>query len=200
MKQGISEYVQSVDAVFILIVAISAVILIGVTAVMIYFVFKYNRKRHPQAVNIEGNVALEITWIAIPVVLVLTMFYFGFSTFKELRIIPENAYTIKVTGQMWKWSFTYQNGKRSDTLYVPVNRPLKLVLSSLDVNHSFYIPSFRIKEDLVFGKETYLAFIPDKIGSYEITCAEYCGLNHSYMYNKINVIPQDKFEEWVARK
>jgi len=200
MKKGISDYIQSVDSVFILIVAISAVILLGVTVVMIYFVIKYNRKRHPNAVNIEGNLALEITWIAIPVILVLAMFYYGFITFQELRVIPENAYTIKVTGQMWKWNFTYDNGKKSDTLYVPVNTPLKLVLSSLDVGHSFYVPAYRIKEDLVPGMETYLAFIPDKIGSYEIACAEYCGLNHSYMYNKLHVIPQDKFEVWVAKK
>jgi len=200
MKKGISDYIQSVDSVFLFIVAISVVILLGVTVVMIYFVIKYNRKRHPNAVNIEGNLALEITWIAIPVILVLAMFYYGFITFQELRVVPENAYTIKVTGQMWKWNFAYDNGKKSDTLYVPVNTPLKLVLTSLDVGHSFYIPAFRIKEDLVPGMETYLAFIPDKIGSYEIACAEYCGLNHSYMYNKLHVIPKDKFENWVAKK
>ncbi len=200
MKKGISNYVQNVDAVFLFIVAISVVILVGVTVVMIYFVIKYNRKRHPKAENIEGNLILEITWIAIPTVLVVAMFYFGFTTFKELRDIPKNAYTIKVTGQMWQWGFTYDNGKKYDTLYVPVNTTIKLLLTSLDVNHAFYIPAYRIKEDVVAGRENYLVFTPDQVGTYDIACAEYCGLKHSYMYNKLHVLPKEKFREWVAKK
>jgi len=195
-----SELAASVDTAFIIITAILTLILIGVTVAMIYFVIKYNRKRHPVAVNIEGNIWLEITWIVIPLILVLAMFYVGFSSFKVLRRIPANAYTIKVTGQMWKWNFTYDNGKRFDTLYVPLNTPIKLDLTSVDVNHSFYIPAYRIKEDVVPGKTNYLSFTPDKLGSYEIACAEYCGMRHSYMYSKVKVIPKDEFKIWVNQK
>jgi len=200
MKSGVSEYAQSVDQVFMFIVAISVLILIGVTAAMIYFVIRYSRKKNPVPTQIEGNLLLEVTWIAIPTLLVLSMFYFGYTTFTSARNIPEGAMIVKVTGQMWKWGFEYENGKRYDTLYLPVNRPVKLELNSLDVVHSFYIPAYRLKEDLLPGKNNYLAFIPDKIGSYDIACAEYCGMRHAYMYNTLHVISEDEFEKWVAVK
>ena len=195
-----SDIIESVDNAFLFIVIISVIILLGVTFTMIYFVIRYSRKRNPVPTNIEGNVWLEATWIAIPVILVLAMFYVGFSSFKVLRTIPENAMQVKVTGQMWKWSFTYENGKASDTLYVPINQPIKLNLTSVDVNHSFYIPAYRIKEDVVPGKENYLAFIPDKLGSYDVACAEYCGMKHSYMYTKVVVVPENDFKKWINTK
>ncbi|MCX6149894.1 MAG: cytochrome c oxidase subunit II [Ignavibacteriales bacterium] len=200
MKIGISDYVNQVDNVFLFIVIISIIILVGVTVTMIYFVIKYNRKRHPIAENIEGNTMLEITWIAIPTILVVAMFYFGYTSFRTMRTIPKNAVVIHVQGQMWKWSFKYANGKKYDTLYVPVGKTIKLLLTSIDVNHAFYIPAFRLKEDVVPGRENYLAFTPDKVGTYDIACAEYCGLKHSYMYNKIHVIPQEEFKKWVNEK
>ena len=200
MKENISNYAHQVDNVFLFIVIISAVILIGVTITMIYFVFRYNKKRNPVAVNIENNLPLEITWITIPTLLVLGMFYYGFTTFTNLRIVPKNAIPIHVQAQQWKWTFKYENGKKYDTLYVPVGKPLKLILTSIDVNHSFYVPHYRIKEDVVPGRENYLSFIPDKIGVYEIACAEYCGLRHSYMYNQLHVVPVDEFNKWVNQK
>lgn len=200
MKPGVTEYAHSVDQVFIFIVAVSVLILIGVTAAMIYFVIRYSRKRNPVASQIEGNLLLEITWIAIPTLLVLLMFYFGYTTFTSARSIPEGAMIVKVTGQMWKWGFEYENGKRYDTLYLPVNKPVKLELNSLDVVHSFFIPAYRLKEDVTPNEDNYLAFIPDKIGTFEIACAEYCGMRHSYMYNALHVIPEDEFKRWVAVK
>lgn len=200
MNSGVSEYAQSVDQVFIFIVAVSVLILLGVTAAMIYFVIRYSRKKNPIPTQIEGNLLLEVTWIAIPTLLVLAMFYFGYTAFISARNIPEGSMVVKVTGQMWKWGFEYENGKRYDTLYLPVGRPVKLELNSLDVVHSFYIPAYRLKEDVLPNKDNYLAFIPDKIGSYDIACAEYCGLNHAYMYNTLHVIPEDEFERWVALK
>ncbi len=193
-----SGYAQTVDTAFIVIVAVSLLFLLGVTGVMLYFVYKYNRKRYKTPQNIEGNIWLEVIWIVIPTILALAMFYVGFSSFKILRNVPEDAMTVKVTGQMWKWNFEYNNGKRADTLYVPINRTIKLDLESIDVNHSFYIPAYRIKEDVVAGKTNYLVFHPDKIGSFDIACAEYCGLQHSYMYTKVVVVPQERFTAWLA--
>lgn len=195
-----SDYVRTVDVAFIFIVAVSVLVLLGVTATMIYFVIKYNRKRHPKAEQIEGHLLLEIVWVVVPTLLVLAMFYAGYSSFKVLRNVPKESLKVKVTGQMWKWSFHYPNGKQYDTLYVPVGKAVKLEMKSLDVNHSFYIPAFRIKEDVIAGKENYLVFTADKTGSYEIACAEYCGMRHSYMYNTLHVIPQGDFDRWVAKK
>lgn len=192
-----TNYVKDVDNVMIYIVAISVIMLLGVTFAMIYFVIKYNRKKNPKGANIEGNLWLEIIWVAIPTILVLTMFYYGFTNFTILRRVPKDAMVIKVTGQMWKWSFAYPNGKKYDTLYVPQNKSIKLELYSVDVNHSFYIPAFRIKEDVVPGRTDYLVFNAQQQGKFDVECAEYCGMHHAYMLNKVIVLPPDEFQKWV---
>jgi cytochrome c oxidase subunit 2 len=110
---------------------------------------------------------------------------------------PENALNIDVTAQMWKWTFKYENGKTTDSLYVPINQPVKLNLHSLDVNHAFYIPKFRIKKDVYPNQQRTVWFEANDLGSFDIACAEYCGLNHSYMYNKVTVMPQKDFAVWL---
>lgn len=196
MSSAPTQHVETVDFIMIYIVAISVVLLLGITAAMIYFVFKYHRKKGHQPVDIHGNLLLEIIWIVIPTLLVLSMFYFGYTGFREIRDVPENAYVIKVTARMWQWEFNYDNGKKSDTLYVPIGTPIKLELFSQDVNHSLYIPSFRIKEDVIVGQTNYLYFKPEQTGSYDIACAEYCGLKHSMMYSKVVVLPGEQYTAW----
>lgn len=193
-----SEFVKSVDFAFFFIVAISVFFLVLITGLMLYFVFKYSRKKNPKAQNIHGNIPLEILWTVIPTILVLFMFYFGWMGYKEMSTIPEEAMVVDVTGQMWKWTFKYENGKTSDTLYVPVNRPVKVNLNSIDVNHSFYIPAFRVKKDVIPGKQNTSWFNATEVGSYPIFCAEYCGLNHSYMYTEVVVMPQESFNNWLT--
>ena len=113
-----------------------------------------------------------------------------------MSIIPEGAIPIKATARMWQWSFEYPNGVIMDTLYVPAYTPIKITIRSLDVNHSLYIPAFRIKKDAIPNKENLMWFKTSKIASYDVACAEYCGLRHSYMYTK--VVSQDSadFETW----
>jgi cytochrome c oxidase subunit 2 len=164
---------------------------------MIFFVINYSRKRNPKGTNIHGNMGLEIAWTLIPTILVLIMFWFGWQGYKEMVNVPENAMPINVTAQMWKWSFQYEDGKKTDTLYVPVNTPIKLVLHSNDVNHSFFIPAFRLKKDVFPNKERVAWFIAKETGEYDIACAEYCGLSHSYMYSKIIVMPNEEFKNWM---
>lgn len=196
MSPAPTQHVETVDFIMIYIVAISVVLLLGITAAMVYFVFKYHRKKGHQPVDIHGNLLLEIIWIVIPTLLVLSMFYYGYTGFREIRDVPENAYVIKVTARMWQWEFNYDNGKKSDTLYVPIGTPIKLELFSQDVNHSLYIPSFRIKEDVIVGQTNYLYFKPVQTGSYDIACAEYCGLKHSMMYSKVVVLPEAQYTAW----
>ncbi|MBI1938515.1 MAG: cytochrome c oxidase subunit II [Ignavibacteriales bacterium] len=196
MSPAPTQHVETVDFIMIYIVAISVVLLLGITAAMIYFVFKYHRKKGHQPVDIHGNLLLEIVWIVIPTLLVLSMFYYGYTGFREIRDVPEDAYIIKVQARMWQWEFNYDNGKKSDTLYVPIGTPIKLELFSQDVNHSLYIPSFRIKEDAIVGRTNYLFFKPEQAGSYDIVCAEYCGLKHSMMYSKVVVLPETQYTAW----
>jgi len=193
-----TAHVDSVDFVMLYIVAISVILLIGITATMIYFVFKFNRKKGHEPVDIHGNVWLEITWIVIPTILVLSMFYFGYTSFREIRDIPANPFIVKVNARMWQFSFEYPNSKKTDTLYVPNNIPIKLELQSVDVNHAFFIPAFRIKEDAIHGKTNYLYFTPRETGSYDVACAEYCGLNHAKMYTKVIVKDSSEFAAWYG--
>ncbi|MCL4551764.1 MAG: cytochrome c oxidase subunit II [Bacteroidetes bacterium] len=191
-------HAESVDFVMLYIVSISVVLLLGITATMIYFVFKYNRKKGHQPVDIHGNIWLEVVWILIPTLLVLSMFYFGYTSFREFRDRPDQAFVVKVTARMWKFSFTYDNGRNTDTLYVPINTPVDLEMRSMDVNHAFYIPAFRIKEDILFSQTNHLYFTPKEEGAYDVACAEYCGLNHSAMYTKVVVMPENKFTAWFG--
>lgn len=196
MFTEVSQYAKNVDLVMLLIVGIAVILLLGITSVMIYFVVKYNRKKHPIPSQIEGNKVLEVIWVIIPVAIVMGMFYFGYVTFKESRYVPPGAMEIKVEAKMWAWKFTYPNGKVTDTLFIPSNKPIKFTITSVDVNHSFYIPAFRIKEDAVPGRQNYMVVNSKETGVFEIACAEYCGLNHSLMYSKVYVVPEKEFVLW----
>jgi cytochrome c oxidase subunit 2 len=195
---GAAASTEAVDFVFMFIVAISAFFVLLITFLMIFFVIKYNKKRHTKAKDIPGNTALEITWTVIPTILVLFMFYFGWKGFEFIRNAPKDSMQIKVTARMWSWMFEYENGFRTDTLLVPNDKPVNLQLHSLDVIHSFYVPAFRIKEDVVPGLNNHLWFKAEQPGAYDVLCAEYCGSKHAYMRTKIKVLPQDEYDDWYA--
>lgn len=200
MNTASSSMTASLDRVFLYIIAVSVVLLVLVTALMIYFAIRYHHKRHPRAEEVRGSVWLEITWTVIPLLLVMSMFYFSFEQFRLLRDTPAGAMPVKVTGRMWNWSFEYENGRKSEQLYVPLNRPVKLLLHSVDVNHSFYIPAFRIKEDAVPGRENHLWFKPTTMGPADIFCAEFCGQRHAYMLSKVIVMSEKEFQDWYNQR
>jgi cytochrome c oxidase subunit 2 len=193
MFDDVSNFVNSVDGTFLFTLIVSIFFLVLITFLMIYFVIKYSRKRNPKGTNIHGSVGLEITWTVIPTVLVLIMFWLGWQGYQEMVDVPEGALPVNVTAQMWNWSFVYENGKKTDTLFVPINKPIKLILHSNDVNHSFFIPAFRLKKDVFPNRERIAWFIAKETGEYDIACAEYCGLNHSNMYAKIIVLSDEDF-------
>ena len=197
MFDDISNFANSVDGTFLFTLIVSVFFLVLITVLMIFFVIKYSRKRNPKATNIHGNMFLEIAWTGIPTILVLIMFWYGWQGYLEMVDVPEDAMPIEVTAQMWKWSFKYEDGKTTDSLYVPVNTPIKLILQSNDVNHSFFIPAFRLKKDVFPNRERIAWFIAKETGEYDIACSEYCGLNHSYMYSKIFVLPEEEFKNWM---
>ncbi|MFC1529770.1 cytochrome c oxidase subunit II [Gemmatimonadota bacterium] len=190
--------VGSVNSTFLFMVIVSVFFLVLITALMIGFAIRYRHDRHPKAEQIEGNLVLEIIWTVIPLVLVGFMFWYGFEGFRLMRDVPEDAMIVQVTGRMWDWSFRYENGKTSERLYVPIHQPVKVVLNSVDVNHSFFIPAYRVKEDVVPGRETYLWFKPQSLGETNIFCAEYCGQQHSYMMSEVVVMGDDEFQAWLA--
>lgn len=199
MFDNASNYANSVDTVMLIIVGISVVLLLGITIAMIYFVFRYSRKRHPVAEQIHGNVLLEIIWIVVPTIIVMVMFWYGYEGYQKLRDKSAGAYEVKAYAFMWGWNFQYENGKQSDTLYIPLSKTTKIVLTSRDVLHSLYIPAFRLKEDAVAGQNHFLILTPKETGSYDIACAEYCGLNHSKMYTKLKVLKDEDFNKWLQQ-
>lgn len=199
MKNGASTFAQGVDLSLYIISGISIFFLVGITAVMIYFVIRYSKKRNPKATNIEGSNTLEVLWTVIPTILVLVMFYYGWMGYRPMRKVPANAIEVKVYGQMWKFSFEYANGKLSDSLVVPIDQPVKLLLISKDVNHSFYIPAFRLKEDLIPGKDNFLWFEANKAGRYDVMCAEYCGQLHSAMLTSVTVTDVSAYDKWLVQ-
>lgn len=194
-----STTTEAVDTAFYVMLAISVAMLILVTVLMVAFAVKYHRKRHPRAEQSEGHTLLEIVWTVVPTILALGMFYIGWTGYKFMRNVPDNAVQVKATGRMWTWEFEYGNGKKSAELYVPQGVPVKVNLKSADVLHSFYIPAYRVKQDVVPGMETYLWFQPVDTGMYDIFCAEYCGQRHAYMMSKVVVVPMDEFLGWVEK-
>lgn len=196
MVHGWANLSASVDNVFLFIVAVSLALLVGVTGTMVWFAWRYNRKRNPRAESIEGSLTLEIIWTVIPVLLVLAIFAVGWKGFVYLRTVPKDAMPVKVTARMWSWHFEYENGANDGVLRVPLNRPVKLVITSADVLHSLFIPAFRVKEDAVPGMETYLWFQPDQEGTFDLFCSEYCGTGHSSMITTVRVMPDEEFQAW----
>lgn len=153
-------------------------------------------KRNPKSEHIEGNLTLEIVWTIIPLILVGFMFIYGWRDWKMMKSPPKNAFTIKSNARMWSWSFSYPNGKVTDTLFVPMNKPVIINVNSSDVIHSLYIPAFRVKQDVVPGNKNFLWFIAQKEGTYDLFCAEYCGLRHAYMTTAVVAMPQKVFDKW----
>jgi cytochrome c oxidase subunit 2 len=125
------------------------------------------------------------------------MFYYGWMGWKPMMNPPDEAMHVTAIARMWDFKFEYENGKITDSLYVPIGEPVILDLLALDVLHSLYIPAFRVKEDMVPGQDKKMWFIPGTLGEFNLFCTEYCGLQHSFMYTGVIVMPKDEFETWL---
>jgi cytochrome c oxidase subunit II len=187
---------QKSDAVFFYVFGLSVVFLIFITTLMIYFVVRYSKKRHPKAEQIEGHLGLEIVWTTIPLVLFLSIFYYGWTNFEYMRLAPRDAMAIRVTARQWSWSFEYPNGKQSKVLFAPIGKPMKMEVRSADMVHGFFVPAFRIKIDAVPSRTNTTWFQATKVGSYDIECTVICGVDHSLMLSKVIVVPEEEFKTW----
>jgi cytochrome c oxidase subunit 2 len=173
---------------------------VAITAAVLWFIVKYKRKKGDK-LEPPGNVTvLEITWTVIPVLFIVVLFHIGFKGYVSQAIPYENALEIRVRGTRWKWEFEYPNGMRENgVLNVPVGRPVKLVLSSDDVIHSFYLPAFRVKKDAVPGMYSSVNFLPNQLGDVQVFCAEYCGTSHSGMLATVHVVTQEQYEDYIKK-
>jgi len=200
MPPQVSTVAHHVDWLFSFILGISVFFFLLIVFFMVLFVVRYRRREGQEAeASPSHNMALELTWTIIPLILVVVIFFFGFKGFLDMTTAPANAYEILVDGQKWNWSFTYPNGYVDSNLHVPVQRPVRLVMTSADVIHSLYVPAFRIKMDLVPGRYSKTWFEATKPGQYELFCAEYCGTSHSDMIAQVVVHPPGEFEGWLEK-
>jgi cytochrome c oxidase subunit II len=193
--------VKGIDLAFWYILGFSVVLLVGITTVMIAFTIIYRRSKNPEPADIRGNWKLEVVWTVIPTLIALSMFAVGWSSYTGLRTVPVGALEIEVTAQQFSWLFNYTEGKESEgELVVPVGKPIKLNITSIDVLHGFYLPAFRVKIDAVPKMKTYGWFLPDKVGDYDIMCTVYCGTDHSQMTAKLRVVSTNEYLQWLQKK
>jgi len=187
-----------VDQVFYFILIVSAVFYVLILGLMLAFVIKYRRRegQGPEP-SPSHSTSLEMLWTIIPTILVAVMFIWGFWGYMEMRQAPDDSYEIQVLAKKWAWSFVYPNGHIEADLHVPVDRPIRLLMTSDDVIHSLYIPAFRLKMDIVPGRYNKTWFLPREAGEYQLFCAEYCGTQHSAMLAKVVVHPSGEFEKWL---
>jgi cytochrome c oxidase subunit II len=175
--------------------------LIMVTLIYSLIVFRRRKGETGDGAYITGNSTLEMTWTAIPLMAVLVLAYAGAKTLGAIRAIDPSALQVKVTAGQWYWRYQYpEYGVSSTDLYLPVNRQIDLQMTSVDVIHSFWVPEFRVKQDIVPGRTVDLRVTPDLIGEYMVRCSELCGLRHAYMEGKVNVVSQGDFDQWIAQQ
>lgn len=193
-----------VDLQFNTLLWFSIALTVAIILVTLGFSYVY-RKRAGNAVakkQVTHNNRLEIVWTVIPFVLVMIVFFWGFTDYLKLTVSPPGATEIHVTGMKWNWVFEYPNKgvKSMNALVVPVNEPIKLVMTSKDVLHSFFIPNFRVKRDLVPNKYSNVWFEAKKQGVYQVLCTEYCGDEHSNMSALLKVVSRDEYEAWLKNE
>ena len=195
-----SNFASSVDSLMYFMIAVCLVFALGICVAVIYFFFKY-RRRSPDEVGvpIHGNMRLEMTWIVLPFFFLLAMFGWGAVVYVNYRHAPPDALDIYVVGKQWMWKLQQPNGRREiNELHVPVNRDIRLILSSEDVIHDFFVPAFRVKMDVVPGHYNTMWFRPTRVGRYHFFCSQYCGTNHAVMGGWVTVMEPDEYAAWLA--
>ncbi len=193
-----TEIAEKWDTLFYFLVASSVFFFVIVVGALLWFVYKYREKEPGQAVGkIIHNQKLEFLWVLGPTILVLFIFAWGWAVYDRLKIAPESAYDIKVIGKQWMWQFQYDTGTKTiGELVVPEKVPIRLLMSSEDVIHAFFVPDFRIKSDVVPGFYTTVWFQAMQVGEHDIYCTQYCGTSHAKMLGKVKVVSADDWDKW----
>ncbi|HUK23556.1 MAG TPA: cytochrome c oxidase subunit II [Terriglobales bacterium] len=189
----------NVDALYIFLVALSVFTCVAIFTMILVFAVKYRRRPGVVAEQIEGSNALEITWSVIPMIIFLFIFAWGAVIYFHERTPARDSAQIYVVAKQWMWKLQHEEGVREiNELHVPVDRDVELIMTSQDVIHSFYVPAFRIKQDVLPGRYTTFWFRATKTGTYHLFCAEYCGTQHSGMIGQIVVMEPAQYEAWLS--
>jgi cytochrome c oxidase subunit 2 len=195
-----SSLASEVDALYLFLCAITLFFSVLIAGMVMFFAIRYRRRSEVELPEpITGSTRLETLWTVIPLIIVMIIFGWGAKIFFTLSRPPSDAMPIYVTGKQWMWKLQHLTGQREiNELHVPVGRAVSLVMSSEDVIHSFYLPAFRIKADVVPGRYSRLWFKATKPGEYHLFCAEYCGTKHSAMIGRVVVMEPAGFQNWLS--
>jgi cytochrome c oxidase subunit 2 len=194
-----SNFAPEVDHLLFYLLAVSVCFTVVIFAAIFFFAIRYRRKAPGEVPHaVHTGIALEIAWMVIPFGLTMVMFGWGASIFFKESRPPDNAMNIYVVGKQWMWKIQHAEGQREiNELHVPVGRPIRLTMTSEDVIHSFFVPAFRTKEDVVPGRYSTTWWTPTKVGKYHLFCAEYCGTKHSGMTGWIYVMEPGDYQAWL---
>jgi len=194
-----STQAGQVDALYFFLVAVTAFFSLLIAALIVFFSIRYRHERHPVPHQIEGSTALELTWTLIPLGIAMVIFVWGAAVYFYQTRPPRGAMEIYAIGKQWMWKFQHVEGQREiNQLHVPVGRDVKMVMTSQDVIHSFFVPAFRVKADVLPGRYTQTWFRATTPGRYHLFCTEYCGTQHSGMIGEVVVMEPAAYEAWLA--
>jgi cytochrome c oxidase subunit II len=198
--QQASEQAATIDALYFFLLAVTGFFALLIAILVVVFAVKFHR-RHDDEVGeaIHGSLALELLWTIIPLGITMVMFVWGAQVFFHMTRPPKGAMEIYVVGKQWMWKAQHMDGAREiNELHVPVGRPVKLIMGSEDVIHSFFIPDFRVKADVVPGRYNTLWFTASKPGKFHIFCTQYCGTKHSNMIGWVTAMEPSEYQTWLS--
>jgi cytochrome c oxidase subunit II len=194
-----STLANHVDALYFFLVAIFLFFSIGIFLCILIFAIKYRRSKHPKAAVIEGNIALELTWTLIPTAISMVIFVWAAIIYFEYSRVPKDSLQLYGVAKQWMWKFQHPEGQREiNQLHVPVGRDVSVTLVSQDVIHSFFVPAFRVKMDVLPNRYRTVWFHPTRVGTYHLFCAEYCGTMHSGMIGQVVVMEPGDYQAWLT--
>ncbi len=194
-----SSLAPRIDLLFWSMVALCALVAIGVFVAIIFYGIRYRRgSAADRSGRHRENLAVELTWILLPFGLFVIAFIWSLSLFALARTPPAGARTVYVVAKQWMWKVEHSGGQREiNALHVPIGEPIRLTLTSQDVIHSFYVPAFRVKQDVLPGRYTQLWFTPTELGTFPLMCTQYCGMDHAHMGGAVTVMPPAAYARWL---
>jgi cytochrome c oxidase subunit 2 len=194
-----STMAGNVDALFVFLLLLSTLVSVAIFTMILVFAVRFRKRRGVHAEQIEGSTPLELTWSIVPLGIFMMIFVWGAVIYFQERTPPRGSTEVYVVAKQWMWKLQHQEGQREiNELHIPVGRDVKMIMTSQDVIHSFYVPAFRIKQDVLPGRYTTAWFHATKPGTYHLFCAEYCGTQHSGMIGQVVVMDPAQYQAWLS--
>jgi cytochrome c oxidase subunit 2 len=194
-----SAFATPYDYLYYFLTAVTAVFTVIIFGLIFLFCLRYRRKENDQPTPTFESTRLEIFYTVVPFIITMVMFFWGATLYFHVYADPVDPLNIHVIGKQWMWKIQHMEGRREiNELHVPVGSKVQLTMGSQDVIHSFFIPAFRVKQDVVPGRYTTMSFEPTRVGTYHLFCAEYCGAQHSGMVGRVIVMKADDYKQWLS--